>query len=85
MSRHMTKLQLQKIIGAQLKELRRGHRMGQVELAKELKISQPLVSKIENGKALPDVWVTRKIGSFFGVPFKLGADSFPFDGWELRW
>ena len=66
----MTKQQLQKILGAQLKQMRKTHDMSQVELAKKLKISLFRVFTIERGLALPDLWTARCIAKTFDRNFQ---------------
>ena len=70
---------LAKTLGKQLRTLRRESGMTQVDLAKALQISQPMVSRIESGGALPDLWTARRVTDIFGVYFLM--DHF-WDGWQ---
>ncbi len=50
-----------------LKNLRKGRKMTQQNLAKALHISQTSVSKYETGGAFPDLETLVKMADFFGV------------------
>ena len=50
-----------------LKNLRRGKRMTQENLARVFHISQTSVSKYETGEAVPDLETVVKMADFFGV------------------
>lgn len=65
----MTKKQLAKLLGQQLKDMRKAKGWGQVKLTKKLGVSQPLICKLEKGTAIPDVWLARKIGKTFKAQY----------------
>ena len=69
---------LAKTLGEQLRTLRRESGMTQVDLAKALQISQPMVSRIESGGALPDLWTARRVNAIFCVDFCM---DHTWDGW----
>lgn len=50
-----------------LKNLRRGKRMTQENLARVFHISQTSVSKYETGEAVPDLETVVRMADFFGV------------------
>lgn len=54
-------------IGNKIKELRKERGITQEELASNIGISFQAVSKWENGIALPDITLTPKLASYFGV------------------
>lgn len=54
-------------IGNKIKELRKARGVTQEELANSIGISFQSVSKWENGIALPDISLTPKLASYFGI------------------
>lgn len=50
-----------------LKKLRKEKKLGQVELAKLLNVSQANISKAENGKMLPSAYFLARAMKFFGA------------------
>ena len=53
-----------------LKLLRVKKGLNQLDLANELHIGQPAVSKCENGKTLPDIITLKKLAKFYDVPIE---------------
>lgn len=58
---------LRKVAAANLIELRKKHKITQLELAEKLNYSDKAVSKWERGESLPDVAVLKQIADIFGV------------------
>ena len=55
-------------IGQIIKRLRKEHNLTQEELAEQLNVSAPAVSKWENGTSLPDITQVVPLANLFGVP-----------------
>ena len=55
------------VIAANISELRKAHKLTQLELAEKLNYSDKAISKWERGDAIPDVAVLKTIADLFGV------------------
>ena len=51
-----------------LKVLRAQHNLSQEQLAKEIGITRPAISKIETGESIPSGTTVIRIANFFGIP-----------------
>lgn len=62
-----------------LKELRKLHKITQVELAKELNLDKSSIAKYETTDVMPSIDVLMKISTFFGVTdgYLLGREDTP--------
>ena len=54
-------------VGEKIRELRKQHNMTTKELADLCNISQPVISKLENGHRIPDVPTLKKICEVFNI------------------
>lgn len=54
-------------VGHKIKCLRKEHNMTTKELADKCNISQPVISKLENGNRIPDVPTLQKICNVFDI------------------
>ncbi len=54
-------------VGKRIKELRYKHNITTSELAKRCNVSQPVISKLENGHRIPDVPTIQKICEVFDI------------------
>ena len=57
----------QYVTGAAIKELRKQHRLTQLQLAQKLDVSDKTVSKWETGKGYPDITLLEPIANAFGI------------------
>ena len=48
-------------------DLRKSSKFTQMELARKLNVKQNTISNWENGKAKPDIQMTKKLAEVFGV------------------
>ncbi len=55
------------VIASNIAELRKAHKLTQLELAEKLNYSDKAISKWERGEAIPDVMVLKEIADLFGV------------------
>ena len=55
------------VIANNIAELRKAHKLTQLELAEKLNYSDKAISKWERGDAIPDVTVLKEIADLFGV------------------
>ncbi len=58
---------IKNVIAANVAELRKAHKLTQLELAEKLNYSDKAISKWERGEAVPDVTVLKEIADLFGV------------------
>lgn len=58
---------LKQIIAKNISDLRKKHKLTQLELAEKLNYSDKAVSKWERGESVPDVAVLKRISELFGV------------------
>ncbi|HLR35869.1 MAG TPA: helix-turn-helix transcriptional regulator [Tissierellales bacterium] len=54
-------------VGKRIRQLRDKHNMTTSELADYCNVSQPVISKLENGHRIPDVPTIQKICDVFGI------------------
>lgn len=54
-------------VGERIKQLRKEHNMTSNELAELCNVSQPVISKLENGHRIPDVPTLKKICEVFNI------------------
>lgn len=59
--------QLKSIIAGNIADLRRAHKMTQLDLAEKLNYTDKAISKWERGESIPDVLVLKSIADLFGV------------------
>ena len=57
----------QYVTGAAIRELRKQHRMTQLQLAQKLDVSDKTVSKWETGRGYPDITLLEPIADAFGI------------------
>lgn len=55
------------VVGAIVAQLRNQHGLTQGELATQLGVAQPTISRIERGQARPDPFELRRLGEVFGM------------------
>ena len=60
-------MELKKIIGKNITNLRKSRRLTQLELANELNYSDKAISKWENGDSLPDIETLQNVAKYFDV------------------
>ncbi len=58
---------MENIFGKRLRELRKEKGIGQVALAKELKVSKSIISLWENGLREPGIYAIKAVCDFFNV------------------
>lgn len=56
-------------IGEALKGIRKSHKIKQLVAARDLKITQPYLSRIESNDKEPSTELIKRIGAYYGVPF----------------
>lgn len=54
-------------VAERIKQLRKEHNMSSNELAERCNVSQPVISKLENGHRVPDVPTLKKICEVFNI------------------
>lgn len=59
--------QLKSVIAGNIADLRRKHKMTQLDLAEKLNYTDKAISKWERGESIPDVLVLKSIADLFGV------------------
>ena len=59
--------QLKSVIAGNIADLRRKHKMTQMDLAEKLNYTDKAISKWERGESIPDVLVLKSIADLFGV------------------
>ena len=59
--------QLKSVIAGNIADLRRMHKMTQLDLAEKLNYTDKAISKWERGESIPDVLVLKSIADLFGV------------------
>ena len=60
-------MELEKIVAANITELRKSRQLTQLELAEKLNYSDKTISKWERGDGLPDLKTICKMAEIFGV------------------
>lgn len=67
------------MIGNKLRELRKKNNLTQVEIAKKLRVTQPLIQRWESGNKIPNLETLKKFSTIFNV----SLDTLAFDGKDL--
>ena len=73
-------MELEKIVAANITELRKSKQWTQLELAEKLNYSDKTISKWERGEAIPDAYVLTQMAEIFGVTVDYLLSS--HDAWE---
>jgi AbrB family looped-hinge helix DNA binding protein len=58
---------MKKMIGMNIRVLRKRHKLSQEQLAEKVNVSRQTIAKWENGEALPDIYKCKILGDIFQV------------------
>ncbi len=67
------------MIGEKLRELRKKSHLTQIQIAKKLKVTQPLIQRWESGNKIPNLETLKKFSNIFNV----SLDALAFDERDL--